>query len=266
MHPFATLMRRYSIDFAQAHGLAVIDDVMLPEYTVHTAGLTLMRDPDYKPTVTQIFKLFPGLGFVVHDVITNGDRLAMRFSEHGMTPPGRASAWRGIGLYDWNGTQLSNCWVEQDFYARRRQLKTGRPDLLEPPHLDAWVGAVTGNPSAEAEFAATRWLRTGDLAAAASGWIDDAAPADYCPPTDEPVVTINDLFSVDDQVAFHVTLRGELRAGFDPDCDRFTGKAVDIGVAGIVRVDGNGVADVKAVSDRLGLRSRVLDLPLTREA
>src|SRR3546814_18615620 len=65
----------------------------------------------------------------------------MRFSEHASlpTPKGRRlAAWRGIGLYKWDGERLVENYVEQDFLSRRAQPAGGEPHELEPPHLDPW--------------------------------------------------------------------------------------------------------------------------------
>ncbi len=261
MHPFLALMRRYCIDYSGVHDLAVIDEVMVPGYMVRTCGLDLPRDPVYKETVAQIFTLFPGLDFVVHDIVTNGDRLAMRFSEHGMTAEGsRLSCWRGVATYKWDGTRLTECFVEQDFFGRRRQLKSGVPDALEPPHLDPWMATVPVPPDPEAEATVVAWLTAGDLAAVASGWVDDAPASEHRHPLETVDVEIDDLFSAGDRVAFHATARGEHRSGVG--ADDLAGRPASLGIAGIATVAAGGVADIRVVTDRLGLRARLLDAPL----
>lgn len=253
---FLALMRRYSITFAGGHDLSILDELMEPEYVVKTSGLTLYRDPDYKPTVAKIFQLFPGLDFVVHEIITNGDRLAMRFSEHGMTKDRRASSWRGVALYNWNGERLTTCWVEQDFYARRRQLKSGEPDALDAPHLDPWTGTTSESADQKVEDIAADWLKAGDLLAAGAGWIDDAPATSYVAPIDVLDVQINDLFSAGDKAAFHATFLGECLESFEgPD---FAGRSAEISVAGLLSVTDGRVAEIQAVTDRLGLRARLV--------
>ncbi|MGH7897076.1 MAG: nuclear transport factor 2 family protein, partial [Candidatus Binatia bacterium] len=139
MEPFVALMRRYCIDYTNSHDLAVVDEIMEPDYVVHIAGLSLPRDAAYKPAVRSVFAQFPGLGLAVHEILTDGERLAMRFSEHAASSEGALSCWAGISLYRWNGARLTECRVEQDFLSRRRQLASRRPDELEPPHLDPWT-------------------------------------------------------------------------------------------------------------------------------
>jgi hypothetical protein len=256
--PFVALMRRYSIDYSSSHDLTVIDEVMVPDYVVHTCGLDLYRDPDYKPAVADIFRLFPGLGFTVHEIVTNGDRLAMRFSEHAMAQSGRLSCWRGIATYSWDGSRLTECFVEQDFYGRRLQLKSGEPDALEPPHLDPWAATVPEAADAGAEAVVTAWLAAGDLAAAPTGWIDGAALDRHVAPVTATDVTVDDLFSAGATVAFHATIQGELTGSAAVDVSEATGGTASLGVAGWALVAGDDVAAVHVVTDRLGLRTRLL--------
>ena len=250
MEPFVALMRTYCIDYTNSHDLSVCDSIMEPDYAVHIAGMRLERDAAYKPAVEQVFERFPALGLVVHELVTNGDRLVMRFSEHAATPDGALACWAGIGLYAWNGTRLTMCRVEQDFVSQQRQLDGGVPDPLEPPHLDPWLTTVARPADPAVEEAARAWLATGDLRAAPGGRIDDRAVAEHAPLLDVTAVDVHDLFSAGDQVAFHVTLRGAYTGGLD-GIDP-TGQPMQLDVAGILTVDGGAVTAVRAVTDRFG--------------
>ena len=250
MDPFVALMRTYCIDYTNSHDLSVCDTIMAPDYVVHIAGLDLDRDTAYKPSVEKVFERFPALGLVVHELVTNGDRLVMRFSEHAATASGALACWAGIGLYDWNGSVLTSCRVEQDFWSQRRQLATGAPDPLEAPHLDPWVTTTARPPDAVAESVARAWLDAGDLTAAADGWIDEPALSDHRPVIDTDTVEVLDLFSAGSTVAFHATLRGPYVGGFD-GVDEL-GAPARMDVAGMVTVDGDGIADARVVTNRFG--------------
>ena len=251
MEPFVALMRTYCIDYTNSHDLSVCDSIMEPDYVVHIAGMSLPRDTAYKPSVEKVFERFPALGLVVHELATNGDRLVMRFSEHAATATGTLACWAGIGLYDWNGSRLTSCRVEQDFWSQRRQLATGVPDGLEPPHLDPWVTTVERAADPAAESVVRAWLAEGDLAAAGSGRIDEGAPARHRPVVDAESVEVHDLFSAGRTVAFHATVHGTYAGGFDGVDER--GRAATIDVAGTVVVDDHdAVGDVHVVTDRFG--------------
>ncbi|MGH8311188.1 MAG: ester cyclase, partial [Steroidobacteraceae bacterium] len=174
MEPFVALMRRYCIDYTNSHDLSVCDEIMEPGYVVHISGLDLPRDAAYKPAVTRVFARFPGLQLQVHEFVTNGERLAMRFSEHGAASDagGRLAAWGGIGLYRWNGRKLLENFVEQDFIAQEEQLATGEGAPLESPHLDPWVSTRAEPSSHVAEALVRAWLDKGDVRDAPSAVVD----------------------------------------------------------------------------------------------
>jgi predicted ester cyclase len=255
VEPFVALMRTYCIDYTNSHDLSVCDSIMEPDYVVHICGMALERDRAYKPSVETVFQRFPTLGLAVHELVTNGDRLVMRFSEHAATPTGALACWAGIGLYDWNGTRLTRCRVEQDFWSQHRQLHAGVPDALEPPHIDPWLTTSSQPPNEHAEAVVRAWLAAGDLAAADDGRIDELPAAQHVPLLDVHDVDVHDLFSAGDRVAFHATMRGPYRGGLD-GVD-VLGEPAAIDVAGLVTVAGNRVTDVRAVTDRFGT-SRLL--------
>jgi hypothetical protein len=236
----------------------VCDEIMAPEYVVHISGFDLPRDAAYKPAVTRVFARFPGLQLQVHELVTNGERLAMRFSEHGAAADagGRFAAWGGIGLYRWNGRQLLENFVEQDFLAQEQQLATGVPAPLESPHLDPWLGTRAEPASAEAEAVVRAWLAKGDLRAAANAVIDGSwhgAPAPS--PLEVESVEVNDLFSAGGRVAFHVTQRGRYRGGLGPGDAAWVGRTAALRCVGIAQVEAGDVRAVRVISDRLGTRA-----------
>jgi hypothetical protein len=262
MHPFVALMRKYCIDYTNSHDQSLYDEIMETDYVVHISGFDLPREPLYRSAVTDIFQRAPGLGLVVHEFVLNGDRLCMRFSEHGSMPTekGRALAcWRGIGLYKWNGKRLTENYVEQDYLSAHRQLQSGEPHELDAIHLDPWVGTEAVPPSAEAEDAVRTWLAKGDLTNARTHRIDDSL-------TDGPVidlnqVTVDDLFSAGNRVAFHIVASGPYRGGVDDVPDDCVGQDATLLVAGIASVDrGGAIDDLYAVTTRMTVRSQFTGL------
>jgi ketosteroid isomerase-like protein len=261
MEPFVALMRRYCIDYTNSHDQSVCDEIMHPDYVVHISGFDLPRDAAYKPAVKQVFERFPGLGLVVHELVTNGDRLAMRFSEHGASPhaQGRYAAWGGIGVYRWNGSQLLENFVEQDFFAQEAQLAGGDPAPLEPPHLDPWIGTRSSAADPEIERVARAWLEKGELRDAREvvidgSWYEPLAPS----PIDVSSVAINDLFSAGDRVAFHIRQTGAYRDGFAGAPAELRGRETVLRCAGIARVRDGAVAEARVITDRLGARTALL--------
>lgn len=257
MHPFVALMRTYCIDYTNSHDQSLYDEIMEPDYVVNINGMALERDTTYARSVERLFAMSPGLGLVVHDLVLNGDRLCMYFSEHASMPgpDGPALAcWRGIGLYKWNGTRLTENFVEQDYVAMREQLATGRPHPLIPPHLDPWTTTEPQAPDPAAEEAVLTWLRRGDLTDARRVELDDMRTgATHQPLVDVDDLTVNDLFSAGGSVPFHVSLQGPYRGGLGPEVDGLVGAAASLDVVGVARVVDGVVDEVDAITGRMRL-------------
>jgi hypothetical protein len=255
MHPFVALMRKYCIDYTNSHDQSLYDEFMRPDYVVHSFGRDLPRDTYYSSGVEEIFRLAPGLGLVVHEFVLNGDRLAMHFSEHAAMPAGDRRAltcWRGIGLYTWDGERLVENWVEQDYFAMQRQIRTLTPDPIKAPHLDPWMWTepVAVDPAAEALV--REWLTVGDIAAAVTVEIDDMRVGlPYEAVLDVDDVVIDDIFSAGPRVPFHVTLHGRYRGGLGDALRDKVGEPTAMGVSGIATVAGGGVTGVEAVTCRV---------------
>ena len=262
MHPFVALMRTYCIDYTNSHDQTLYDEIMEPDYVLRTMGFTLDgRDAAYSPAVTQVFREFPGLGLAVHELVLNGDRLCMRFSEHGAAAEhgNRLTAWRGIGLYKWNGRRLVENWVEQDYAARDRQLASGEPNPLDVPHLDPWV-TTEPIPEDPAVVATMRtFLAAGDLTAAGGDVVidDSDLTGEIDTVLDVEHATVDDLFSAGPRAAFHVTLRGPYTGGLAGVDDAMIGTPVELAVAGVADVDGGSVVDLRAVTGKLGIALRL---------
>ena len=261
MEPFVRLMRRYCIDYTNSHDQSVCDEIMHPDYVVHISGMDLPRDSAYKPAVTRVFERFPGLQLQVHELVTNGERLAMRFSEHGVAPEsgGHGAAWGGIGLYRWNGDQLLENFVEQDFLAQEAQLAGGDPAPLEPPHVDPWVSTRAWPRDPKSEGLVRSWLEGGDLRSAPTcvidgSWYEPLAPS----PLRVQSVEVNDLFSAGDRVAFHVSHHGPYVGGLPGAPDDLIGRPAVLHCVGIAQVTAGAITSVRVITDRMGARTGLL--------
>lgn len=258
MHPFVALMRTYCIDYTSSHDQSLYDEIMEPDYVVHIGGQDLLRSTTYASSVSMLFDAAPGLDLVVHELVLNGDRLCMYFSEHASMPArdGRRalSCWRGIGLYKWNGRRLTENFVEQDHFAMQAQIRSGEPHPLLPPHIDPWMATVPVPPDQVAEDVVRAWLASGDLADAPSVHIDDGRTGvAHEPVLDVEDVVIDDLFSAGWSVPFHVTLRGTYRGGLGERHRGRVGAPASLPVAGIARVADGSVQHVDAVTSRFSL-------------
>lgn len=250
MHPLVALMRRFAVDWLDRADPAVCAEIMDPDYTVLIGGQTLAgRDDTYVPATLGQLDRFPGLLLTVHELITDGERVALRFTEHGPSTAdgGQPAAWTGIGLFSWDGARLTRNVTEEDYHSRRRQLAEGRCDAIEPPAPAPWAERpVPPDPAAEAAVRA--WLDTGDLAPTR---LDDGEQAP--PLLDVAHVEVDALFSAGRRVAFHAVQDGHYRGGL-PGTEAATGSAARMGLAGLVTLDEAGGVRGRVVRDRAGLR------------
>ena len=162
---------------------------------------------------------------------------------------GARAAWGGVGVYRWDGQRLLENYVEQDYFARRRQLAGDGPDPVEPPAVAPWdTRSVPADPAAEAVVRG--WLAGGDLTGVT---VDDGHHPAH-PLVAAARTEISVLFSAGSRVAFHAVRHGPL-TGEDP---RFAGDSeAMLHLAGVVRVAGGQVAGGRVITDRLGLLRRL---------
>lgn len=249
--PLAELLRTYSYAYTAAHDFAVSDRIMVDGYVLRMGTHTVRgRNEEYQPATRRQYGQFPTLGFTVHALVSNGERAALHFTEHGRsTRTGGLASWQGVSLYRWNGERLTECRVEQDYYARRSQLDSGIPRPVLPPGIDPWSG---GDVPADQQAAGRvrDWLESGH-------WTADPSPA-WDDGTDRPRLTdasteVLDLFSAGSRAAFHVRLAGTYAGGL-PGTDDLAGATAELYVTGIV--DAAGFAGT-LISDRHGMVRRL---------
>lgn len=244
--PFVALMRRYVVDYTNRGDLTVCDEIMEPDYVLRMGPHVLAgRDDAYKSATRRQLEQFPGLVLTVHDVITDGHRLALHFSEHGASRrhDDRTAVWGGIGLYSWNGTRLTANRVEQDYQARRRQLADGVPDVVPPPAPAPW-DTVAEPSDPDTERVVRAWGEAG-LPPVGDVVVDDGRGADVLVEAED--VTVDDVVVAGARAAVHVTVRGAHRGEDHP------GAPATLHAAALVTVEDGHVVRGRVVRDRLGL-------------
>lgn len=254
--PLARLLRAYSFAYTAMHDFSVSDRIMADDYVLRMGPAVLRgRKEEYQRATRRQYDQFPGLGFTVHQLVNNGERAALLFTEHGASSrTGTKAAWRGISLYRWDGQVLTECRVEQDYQARRRQLASGRPDPIAEPANDPWTDPEQ-LPDADAERAALAWL-SGDqwLDDPALGQDDGSAGVQF---GEQPRTHVLDLFSAGPTVAFHAKVSGTYAGGLDRD-QGLAGQPAELYVTGIVDFDHAGTPHGSIVTDRYNLHRRLL--------
>jgi predicted ester cyclase len=255
MHPFVALMKRYVIDYLQCQNPSVCAQIMEPDYMLYMGGSNLgPRDEVYVPAVVRQLEQFPGLGMTVNEIMLNGDRLAMRFSQHGASirHDGRQAAWSGIGLYRWNGVKLTSNFAIEDYYSRRQQLASGTSTSVESPAVAPWDTRVRSS-DAGAEAGIRDWLHSGMAFGGHQVQVDDEG--------DHPnelvsvdATVVDDLFSAGNRVAFACTQTGTYLGGLAKGS---LGTGCTLYSVGVVEFDGDGVVSGRVIRERAGLERQV---------
>ncbi|MES2339203.1 MAG: ester cyclase [Pseudomonadota bacterium] len=258
LSPEARALRGFAIDFLTSHDVSAVEWVMDPDYRLSIGGHVFDgRDTQYLPATAAQLDQFPGLTVTVHDVILGTDGVAMRFTEHGasLRDGGRVAAWRGITLFRLHEGRLIHGWAEEDYFARKRQLKRGVPDPVAPPALAPWDQPVLpGDPAVEAIV--RDWVPTILSDPVLDPVLVDGPGFDALVSPDR--VTITHLFSAATRVAAHLEVRGGYRGGF-PDIDpALAGMPVVLRLAAMIDVCDDTVVRAQVSGDRLGLHRQLL--------
>lgn len=262
--PTAQLLRGFAVDFLTAHEPEAARRIMDPDYCLSIGGFDLSgRDDAYLPATVAQLEQFPGLCVTVHDVIIGDDTMAMRFTEHGISirNPGAAAAWGGITLFRVEQGRMRRGWAEEDYFARKRQLKAGICDAVLPPASAPWDQHALP-ASAETETAVRAWLADAALL------FTDPAVETIC--AEGPAfaslvvperIEIDALFTAGQRAAFHIVCHGRYAGGFSDIDGAHTGCEVSLAVAGMATIDTAGTVTCMQLSaDRLGLQRSLLDL------
>jgi predicted ester cyclase len=261
----ARLLRGFAVDFLTSHDLGAVESIMDPAYRLTIGGHVLDgREKSYRPAIASLFDQFPGLCVTVHDVMLAPDAVALRFTEHGVSAkqPGGAAAWAGVALFRIEDGRLHCGWAEEDYLARKRQLKTGRCDPIGPPHAAPWDARCEA-ADASTEEAVRRWL-SDPAACLAPGPVEEvsaegprfAALVSVAAPLHS---TLTALVSAGERAAFYLECSGSYAGGFDDIDAALTGAPVILRMAGLATVRHGQVTRAQVVADRLGLHRQLLD-------
>lgn len=244
------LARAWVNDYFNRHDAEAARRFCAPGYCLRIGDVVLDgRDAAWLPAVDQQFRAWPGMAMTVHRTACGPGWAAVWFSEHGASG-GQAAVWSGVAIYAEAGGQLQGCIAQEDYFTRRRQLKTGTTDAVDPPCPAPW-DVVHETPLAGAAEVVRRWL--------AGAWPKAGLPCD-----DEHITGAPLRFDVDgsedetfhvsgDWVAFHIRQHGTYRGGL-PDAPGPVATTLDVN--GLVRVADGQIVEGRVIRDRMGLWAR----------
>lgn len=246
-HGLVELARLFTVEWINRADPRAPERIVCADYVVHISGVEIRDRARYAEATLGQLEQFPGLTLTVHDLICDGQCLAMAFSEHGSSTKhdGRLAAWRGVALFNWDGNRLTENWTQEDYFARRRQLQAGSPDAVAAPMVAPWAVQPAGG-DVESEAIARAWVSAADFSGIS---VDDGLePGPLALAVDD--TSFSRVFSAGRSVAFAATLNG-IASPPRPQV------AAALDITGLVHVREGRVSSGTVVTDRLGLHRRL---------
>jgi predicted ester cyclase len=129
----ADTARRALEQVCSGKDLGGIPDVYHPEFVDHVNALEYRGHEGARRSVALYLELFPDLSFVVDDQVSEGDRVASRWTLRG-THRGRRVTLRGIVISRFEEGRIIEDWAASDTMEIPRQLGAWRSLLLLVQH------------------------------------------------------------------------------------------------------------------------------------
>jgi predicted ester cyclase len=130
---YGRVARRALEDVCSGRDPAGIPDVYHPEFVDHVNALEYRGTEGARQSVALYRELFPDLRFVVDEQVSQGDRVASRWTLTG-THRGRAVRLRGIVISRFEDGKIVEDWASSDTLELARQLGVWRSLLLLVKH------------------------------------------------------------------------------------------------------------------------------------
>jgi predicted ester cyclase len=110
-----------------------IEEVYAPSFVDHVNSMTYRGTAGARQSVALYLELFPDLEFVVDEQVSEGDRVASRWTLHGTHRGRRVELW-GIVISRLEDGQIVEDWAATDSLALVRQLGIWRSLILGVSH------------------------------------------------------------------------------------------------------------------------------------
>jgi predicted ester cyclase len=132
-----SVVRRFFEELWNAGDLAVADDIVAPHH-MHHIGEDVRHGPEgVRQMVSYLRAAFPDLHFVLEDLLSDADRVAVRWTATGtqtgpffeLQPTGRHARWTGMDMVRLEDRLLVELWANADGAALWEQL-TESPEQI----------------------------------------------------------------------------------------------------------------------------------------
>ena len=122
--------RRFFEELWNEGDLRVAEELIAPDHIHHVGGHELLGPDGVKGAVTWLRTAFPDLRFEIDDMISDGDRAALRWTASGthlgpfddLQPTGRRVEWTGADFFRLRGGRIIEVWAIADGGALDEQL------------------------------------------------------------------------------------------------------------------------------------------------
>jgi len=249
-----SLLRRWVVEYFNGHNAGVARQFVAPDYALSIGDVVFAgRDGSWLPAVDVQFRAYPGMGMTVHQTLAGDGWAAIWFTEHGATE-GRAAAWSGVGIYRSTAPLLTACVAQEDYLTRRRQIKSGVADAIDPPAVAPW-DTLPEPRNPEAEAVVLDWLSGGWPRPQTEMRCDDDHITGIPLQFDVATTQVGEMLSSGNHVAFNVRQTGTWLGGLPAPATGPQPATLDCN--GILRVENGRVVAGRVIRDRMGLWNRV---------
>lgn len=125
-----TIVRRFIEEVISKGNLAVIDELIAPDYIYHAPGMEVSGPDGMKQLFTMLRTAFPNWHETVEDMIAEGDKVVFRVTGNGthkgefmgIPPTGKQVTMKGIDIVHIEGGKLVEHWANFDQLSLMQQL------------------------------------------------------------------------------------------------------------------------------------------------
>jgi steroid delta-isomerase-like uncharacterized protein len=117
------LVRRWIDEVWNKRNMAAIEDFLAPSYVGHASGVPDAKGPEgFRQRHTALSTAFPDFRYTAEDIITEGDKVAVRYTLHGthqgefmgIAPTGKEMTWTGMTILHIANGKIQETWLLTD--------------------------------------------------------------------------------------------------------------------------------------------------------